>query len=150
MPRRLKEKTWLELLNEAKSKRKTTIGGIPGWKVDFSYFNKNQKPLFGVRFFIEYTNSEKVRTTYYFPAGTTLKAARQLALEARSKIGSGIDIQKVRLEEKKTLKVVASAEDAKTKQALLFENVFEEWGVSFQEKTANGDSTKKEKSKLED
>ena len=49
MPRRLKEKTWLEILNEAKSKRRTTIGGIPGWKADFSYFNKNQKPLFGVR-----------------------------------------------------------------------------------------------------
>ena len=86
MPRRLKEKTWLEILNEAKSKRRTTIGGIPGWKADFSYFNKNQKPLFGVRFFIEYTNSERIRTTFYFPAGTTMKAARQLALEALSLI----------------------------------------------------------------
>lgn len=129
MPRRLKEKTWLEILNEAKSKRRTTIGGIPGWKADFSYFNKNQKPLFGVRFFIEYTNSEKIRTTFYFPAGTTMKAARQLALEARSKIESGIDIQKVRLEEKKSLRIVASTEDTTTKQSYLFENVFEEWVV---------------------
>ena len=130
MPRRLKEKTWLEVLSEAKSKRRTTIGGIPGWKADFSYFNKNLPPLFGIRFFIEYTNQNKVRATFYFPSGISMKVARQLAFEARAKIESGIDIQKARLEEKKTLKTVLhKPEKIKVNRDLLFENVIEEWIV---------------------
>lgn len=129
MPKRLKEKTWLEILNEAKSKRRTTIGGIPGWKADFSFFNENQ-PVCGIRFLIEYTNSKKDRKTYYFPVGTTMKVARQLALEARSKINNGVDIQKVRLEEKKALKIIASTKTVTAELALPFEYLFEQW-ISF-------------------
>ena len=59
-----------------------------------------------------------------------MKAARQLALEARSKIESGIDIQKVRLEEKKSLKIVASTEDTTTKQSYLLSFIEESQIIS--------------------